>query len=404
MKINKRKINYIMICGISILIMSTSVYLSIIGIFVLLLYIYIHNMINYHTVYFKTRASIWFLFPIGILFANNSGDTHWIKPFVTFFLLTILAGILNLDGKENKEMIETFVFISEIGAVSVLAQFIFPHIYDNNIYSFYGGEIKQVLIEQIIASSYYSGFFVSPSIAATIIVCGIFFLYTYKEKRKVHWIILFLGLFATGKRSHLIFTLLSLGIFYLIGINDQKKTKKILKIAGIVIGIFIGTYFLINYLPVGKLGAIGRSVEAIRTVMKSTDEAALNYATAGRYSTYLEAWEYFLQHPLRGIGWNQFSAINYNQYLGTNLTNVHNIYIQLLCDSGIVGFFCFLIPALYSIRRSRKKDNTEIDNFSLIYQIFFLLFGITETVFDFFISYFIYYICLSISLGKNIQK
>ena len=107
----------------------------------------------------------------------------------------------------------------------------------------------------------------------------------------------------------------------------------------------------------------------------------------------------FGRHSLVGIGWGQYV----NQ--GGWFWNIHNIYIQLLVETGIIGFiiYCgwFLFHlvrtwSMYSKMRVNPEDYMNKDyclmNFSLAMQIFFLLYGFTgNPLYDreMFVPYFI---------------
>ena len=81
----------------------------------------------------------------------------------------------------------------------------------------------------------------------------------------------------------------------------------------------------------------------------------LDKISAGRWTTYKQSFELFLKHPIKGIGWGNFTFMNYNPYLGEAVLNVHNIYLKLLCETGVIGFFSFVIPAFITIRKTWYK-------------------------------------------------
>ena len=72
-----------------------------------------------------------------------------------------------------------------------------------------------------------------------------------------------------------------------------------------------------------------------------------------------------------------------------NALNVHNIYIQLLCECGIIGFIAFVLFFLWNIVSAIKKLRRValtpdcdskiriILTFSVMYQVFFLMYGLT---------------------------
>ena len=105
---------------------------------------------------------------------------------------------------------------------------------------------------------------------------------------------------------------------------------------------------------------------------------------------------YFEQSPVFGIGWNNFMKM-----FTLRNTHCHNIYYQLLCETGIVGFSVFIFFFVTRIIGTIKKLNLSIYmemkeapwlKLSLFIQVFFLLYGfsgnplydIEETILYFF--------------------
>lgn len=69
--------------------------------------------------------------------------------------------------------------------------------------------------------------------------------------------------------------------------------------------------------------------------------------TAGRIQLYQLAFRLFRKNPIFGIGWKQFQyyvPIDFKRLHGMNLEDVHNNYLQFLCETGIVGTILLLIP------------------------------------------------------------
>ena len=96
------------------------------------------------------------------------------------------------------------------------------------------------------------------------------------------------------------------------------------------------------------------------------------------------AIDYFKQNPIIGLGWGRFSAVNLHEW------KAHNIYLQLLAETGILGFVVFafffistLINGWQYLKWIRINGKTMDGNeelhmmFSIAMQIFFLLYGIT---------------------------
>ena len=106
-------------------------------------------------------------------------------------------------------------------------------------------------------------------------------------------------------------------------------------------------------------------------------------------SKWIPAIQMFKEDPLFGKGWLQFGRLHPTYNSGDEIfRNVHNVYIQLLCESGIIGTVLIVGLMAYTIIITIKRilviNKTRTANqellflvFSFSYQLFFLLYGIT---------------------------
>jgi O-antigen ligase len=103
----------------------------------------------------------------------------------------------------------------------------------------------------------------------------------------------------------------------------------------------------------------------------------------GRSALYAVAWELFLENPLFGIGFGNFRIYG-SQIIGS-VTNVHNIYLQLLCELGIFGAIiifiamALLLRCLYiNFKKSKKRKNYSHSYFSLFMFVYILIVGLFD--------------------------
>ena len=148
------------------------------------------------------------------------------------------------------------------------------------------------------------------------------------------------------------------------GISTRKERKKTLRIAAVLLALaVVGLIYLaqagffVKYLY-RYVSFFNRLTYNIGSTEKQLD------LTSERNVLWSLAFRLFLQHPVLGIGWGHFHD-NLPEEL-SHLDNVHNNYLQLLCETGIVGFLLVMVPLILVfietirlIRINRRKTNRE---------------------------------------------
>ncbi|MFH1097648.1 MAG: O-antigen ligase family protein [Candidatus Desantisbacteria bacterium] len=148
--------------------------------------------------------------------------------------------------------------------------------------------------------------------------------------------------------------------------------------------------------------------------MKTLEHCDQEGSASVRVELYKTGWRMWKDYPVLGVGPDNFRYMckKYYQGTGTNVRVSHNTYIQLLSETGIIGFlfymgFIFLI--LKDLRFVRKHAPFEIDGiqvkniaFALEISLYgFLLYWMFGNRVYYVLPYFFY--ALSVSL-KNIVK
>lgn len=120
----------------------------------------------------------------------------------------------------------------------------------------------------------------------------------------------------------------------------------------------------------------------------------------GRIILWKMAWNAFLEKPIFGHGWGFFSRIA-PESGNTHATNAHCVYLQLLCETGIVGFLLigsvflyFLVSAI--VRAFSVGNMTQFIN--TLVALFLILFMLGEGVVDNSLYYPYWMILISIAL------
>jgi O-antigen ligase len=103
--------------------------------------------------------------------------------------------------------------------------------------------------------------------------------------------------------------------------------KKLIIISTIVVLLF-GS-LIVSYLPPSVVN---------RVEMTTTEEGELEGSSAHRVTIWKIGWDIFLQNPVLGIGYHMTPSY----ILVDGLQNMHNYFLQVLVELGLVGFFLFL--------------------------------------------------------------
>lgn len=176
-------------------------------------------------------------------------------------------------------------------------------------------------------------------------------------------LIVMVALMMTGKRTLFIIPIAVLLIYVIL----FSKNNKFIKLAGVGLGItifIIGAYVLVP----------GASLIIDRIVNSEGD------VLSGREVFWNYAMEMFRQNPLFGKGFlsfNDYAFYRGFRYYGERWNyQAHNVYIQLLAETGIVGFLLMTLLIILMLFKiiSVVKEKPVFWNILLIYWI--ILFGI----------------------------
>lgn len=204
-----------------------------------------------------------------------------------------------------------------------------------------------------------------------------------------------LALLMTTKRAHFLFGVLSIiFVYYLIRPNKIFSTSVKLLAVGALIAVFL--VILVPNVPILN----DMYIRFTRVGADNQSHARLTLANL--------AIRLFKEHPILGIGWSgyiyAFNSMLYNGN-GPETMNAHNVYLQLLCERGVVGLavYVFIIlknivsAAVTFVQREQRKipyEGMVMLLFSLMFQFFFIVHAVTENpLYD---TLFFYY---PISLG-----
>ena len=229
-------------------------------------------------------------------------------------------------------------------------------------------------------------------IAFVLLILGGCLIYYVTEERRIHYptliltVLSFAAIILTSKRAHFLFTLAAFCAVYFIANPKQILGRGFKLFAAVLLGA-VALYFMSFH------------VSAIQTLLARFMTAGSDGQSRTRFKMWARALELFRKHPVMGIGWGGYKHVYavelYQdwQSAGAKYLNSHNTYLQLLCETGVVGFLIYLWAALGTLlttakalmyRRSLEPWRRKALYVSVVCQIFVLFYNITgNTLYDY---------------------
>lgn len=324
-----------------------------------------------------TRSSFFMLafFALWLFFSSSGFTVNRVSNYVA-----LISFMLWAIGSSKIDYAEKFpeLLIKATGLISAVFTIYFA--YDKGAYAIYARSIYPADAATLIQSNlngniaglynHYSKNGMVLSIAVGILFVSFLYSNTLKDKKRNILILLLCSaaLLFSGKRGPVIFTIIAALICYSLYLGKNFSINKIVKIISLIVGAVAAFIILSNFIP-----------QLSRFLQRFEEAEAAGSVMMGRDIYYEYAIGMFLSNPLLGHGWYSFSAA-FEQ-------NAHNVYLQLLAETGIVGFMIFVAAFIYFIyvavqeyRRAQACENSFAMGQllkSVFVIIFFILYGFT---------------------------
>ena len=336
---------------------------------ILILLILVHNASFKYGIYFDSIRFVLVTIFTMALVSFKKWDNKLLKYITVLSLVHVFSTII-------------FYFSNDLFKNLIMPLFEFPPVGSNNgLEGFHTG-----------LTNHYSLNGTYCSVAVISLGSLIMMNSIKKEKNKVIYVISFLlsliSLLLIGKRAHLLFCLFPLFLLYYL-FSPEKKSSKFFKIS---LAGFIVCFIIVILIESGS--PLGLTFNRFLNISSQGD------ISNGRFEMWNLAWKEFLNHPILGLGWNGyrysyannlFVAGNYagGEYLkGYMYLDTHNVYLQILCEFGIVGFCIFIYALLFPffktinlikqmIMDNKSSNKIKLLSFSFCIQTFMILYSFT---------------------------
>ena len=360
------------------------------------LYIVINRGSMQKNIYFKSIYSI-VLMPLFIIITfsslsmtTGSNFVEGIKLIFTFSLFFLNYLVLTTNTKWVKSTMNLLVITLVFFVFGTLLQMVSPNlVLEINKLHLSSGLFEQSLefhrnglLNGFTHQTGRNGFILSLALGY---VFSMFFKYP-DLKRKIFfgllYLVLFYLLFLTGRRGFVVFNIAI--VFFLIFRLLKKKWIAILLI------VLTGVVFIAFLLTTDA---------GMHLVQRTLNQEDLS---TGRFGMIEIMWSDFLERPLTGFG-------TYTTIDRVDFYHGHNIYFQVLRETGIFGFVTLVSFLLFSFFKTNLAISHYDNGFKksvLIYsvyiQLLFLLLGMTEN--PLYSTYPLFITIVAISIGEVYSK
>lgn len=315
------------------------------------------------------------LWMVSIIWVLTTGNASYI---IKYALGVLLLYCFSQRKEAGLYLVQGLAIIGLIFSVATFVFYFFPDIYLNSVVPYLADYLKSTAVIMMRTNRYpgltghYStnGTYLAIGFGAVIssILCG-----SGEKKNRIRYFVVCLlvlgALLLIGKRAHLVFSIAAVFCVYWL-CNDKDKINRFLKVIGVVIIAAIVFAIMVNQIPALS-----------NTFNRFSETADSGNFLMSRGLFYAEAFAQFKKHIFLGCGWKQMVKLLEH--------DVHNIYIQLLAETGLVGFSFYIILFIsglnMAVKLVKEISRTEVINvqerklliFAAYYMFFFVLYGFT---------------------------
>ena len=158
------------------------------------------------------------------------------------------------------------------------------------------------------------------------------------------------GMALSGSRASWGYFAIALAIVPLLRLGGHpREAKRILQLACLALAVFLLVQILNLYTGI-FVGPEGRPSSSGERLIRYLEIAGAGERPI-RFQLFLYAWLMFLSHPLLGVGFGEYAWRAFElsaQLEGASPPGLdrhsHNLFLQLLAETGIVGLSCVAIP------------------------------------------------------------
>ena len=366
----------------------------------------------------KTMCGLWYaaIVCVAVNIVRTEFDLNVYVDLVTFLCCAVMLACTGSRRILYTRAAWVIVGFSVYFAVSIWYQMLFPQQYEQCFLQYLPDKPKYVIMNLVNTGEGFTGFSTNPGYTAGHLAAGILMVFAYTVGQPVRTgrfaggcgllSFLLISMFMTGKRAPCVFLAVILVAILFVTL-DRKQRVSAMKI-GLAAGAVGLLVLVIFWKQLRQIPLIARLFETAVGLISGEDVSnnrAILYEFGGKL---------FRMNPLFGVGWCNFRRMGAGVITQQTELEAHNIYLQLVCETGIVGAAVILTPiaaflfktyrALEAVLKSREEKHARWKVwmiFSFGYQLYFLVNGTMDNLLYDHNYVIIYFVALSMFMSYH---
>ena len=334
--------------------------------------------------------------------------SSWSIITIVYYIDALLFMVVMLNWTESFGLFEVMMAVYAFYAVCTIVFYFTPGFYRGRIVNLFPSMKDRLL--RMYNQGYMPGFTDHYSTNGMFLAVGILLSFCRMRLKnttanKLVFALMIIAMMMSGKRAHFLFSFFAVFIYYYC-LQRRKGGNAIsrwFRVAGIVLTVAVVLLIVMQYIP-----ALSAVLQRLRLSDTGGD------ISNGRFMLWRIAINSIRSHPLRGIGWKTYANSLSWMYSTARTFDTHNVYLQLLCETGIIGFAVYMIwfVALYRLtfrvlvdaKLKLTRAAEQALGFSMCFQTFFLLYCFTGNPLYEKIMFFPYFLSCGIALWANAAR
>lgn len=315
-----------------------------------------------------SRSILLFGFSILLFYLvfDSRKDLETISYMIILVLCMFLICCAQTDYSQMTFLIRVLIFVGTLVALYVCLMRFFPSVYQV-ILRFLPQSVREYnefLMKQGYGVPVGGSIVYADYMIAMVIIAFLSFMLTkqerlvlganYKYKMWIIAVVMLLAMIFEQRRGEPVCLVLTLLLMGFTGINRESMSTRAKRILLLVLG---GIALFIVFLFLRRFGSTSRFIASTMEGIVAGD------ISNGRLNRWNHAITIFRQNPIVGFGWGRFGNYYWGKSDVVGLLNiykyVHNDYLNVLCETGIVGFVLIYVP-LFAVLLSSIKKTKEL--------------------------------------------